>query len=74
MSSKQQWDSWVLISYNIATGNRSIIGVVDCPFEPCNMTPFYSTDKKHRQRWVKLRDRADMTIHETGDVHICGFI
>lgn len=51
---KAEFKTWLLLTYDLATGGRSCLGVVSCPFRPSKRAPMFSTSPSHKQGWVEF--------------------
>lgn len=54
--------TWLLLTYNLATGSRSCLAVANCPFRPNNRSPMYSTSRHHKQGWVDFESIGDHEV------------
>lgn len=49
-----EFKTWLLLTYDLATGGRSCLGVVSCPFRPNERSPMFSISRTHKQAWVEF--------------------
>lgn len=49
-----EFKTWLLLTYDTKSGNRSCLGVVSSPFRPNARSPLYSSEKAHKQGWVEF--------------------
>lgn len=58
---KAEFKTWLLLTYDLATGGRTCLGVVSCPFRPSERAPMFSTSPSHKQGWVEF---DKLGVHE----------
>ena len=57
-----RFKTWLLLTYNLATGSRSCLAVANCPFRPSNRAPMYPTSRNHKQAWVEFDRMGDREV------------